>query len=281
MVNGAVVLHQHRRRAMTAQRLDDPPADRVVADQRERADRDLAAELVGHHRQHARDRPRRARPRRWRTSSGCAPPRRPPACACRRRHARRCPRTANGRRRPGSPSRSVTTIASGRQLVVAHPGRLDHQQVVTRHPGRHVAGRPHHQPPARQLRVQRRDLGPQPGHDLGDGRSDRHRCVSFQHPRRRSTRQHADVPGSELDLVKFARIGQQIGHRPRQAEADGVPAQLCTTWIRSSCALVAEFTVTDSGSSPHPSLWGASHRARSAARAGFGRVPTVVIRPRP
>ena len=38
------------------ERLDDAAADLLVADQRERADRDLAAELVGHRGQHARDR---------------------------------------------------------------------------------------------------------------------------------------------------------------------------------------------------------------------------------
>ena len=51
----AVVLHEHRRRAGARQRLDDALTDRVVADQRERPDRDRAAELVGHRGQHARD----------------------------------------------------------------------------------------------------------------------------------------------------------------------------------------------------------------------------------
>ena len=41
---------------LPAQRLHDALADGVVADQANGPDRDLAAELVGHHRQHARDR---------------------------------------------------------------------------------------------------------------------------------------------------------------------------------------------------------------------------------
>ena len=45
-----VVAHQHRAAAVAGQRLDDAAADRVVADDRERADRDRAAELVGHRR---------------------------------------------------------------------------------------------------------------------------------------------------------------------------------------------------------------------------------------
>ena len=40
---------------VAAQGLDDAPADRVVADQGERPDRDLAAELVGHRGEHAGD----------------------------------------------------------------------------------------------------------------------------------------------------------------------------------------------------------------------------------
>ena len=40
----AVVRHEHGAGAMVPQRLDDPPADRVVADQRERADRDFATD---------------------------------------------------------------------------------------------------------------------------------------------------------------------------------------------------------------------------------------------
>ena len=52
----AVVAHQHRGGSVPAQRVDDAAADVVVADQRERPDRDLAAELVGQRGQHARDR---------------------------------------------------------------------------------------------------------------------------------------------------------------------------------------------------------------------------------
>src|SRR5690606_31309358 len=52
---GAVVLHEHGGGAGTLQRLDDAAADRVVADHGEGAHGDGAAELVGHHRQHAGD----------------------------------------------------------------------------------------------------------------------------------------------------------------------------------------------------------------------------------
>ena len=47
-----------------AERLDDDAPDLLVADERERPDRDLAAELVGHRGQHARDRLAARRPRR-------------------------------------------------------------------------------------------------------------------------------------------------------------------------------------------------------------------------
>ena len=62
MVNTPWLAISTARGAVAAQRLDDAAADRVVADQRERADRDLAAELVGHHGQHARDRLAARRP---------------------------------------------------------------------------------------------------------------------------------------------------------------------------------------------------------------------------
>ena len=57
-------LQQHGRRAMAAQRLHDRLADVLAADQRERSDRDLPAELVGHRREDAGDRLPAARPRR-------------------------------------------------------------------------------------------------------------------------------------------------------------------------------------------------------------------------
>src|SRR5262245_44298538 len=40
--------HQHRRRAVPGERVDDAAADLLVADERERPDGDLAAELVRH-----------------------------------------------------------------------------------------------------------------------------------------------------------------------------------------------------------------------------------------
>src|SRR5207342_3769120 len=49
----SVVLHQYRWRAMITKGLHDPATDRVVANQGERADRDLPTELVAHHGQNA------------------------------------------------------------------------------------------------------------------------------------------------------------------------------------------------------------------------------------
>ena len=50
MVNGPWFCMSTARERCPRQGLDDAAADRVVADDRERADRDLAAELVGHRR---------------------------------------------------------------------------------------------------------------------------------------------------------------------------------------------------------------------------------------
>src|SRR3954464_14898748 len=44
----SVAAHEHGGRAVLGERVDDPAADLGVADQGERADRDVAAELVGH-----------------------------------------------------------------------------------------------------------------------------------------------------------------------------------------------------------------------------------------
>src|SRR4051795_3869657 len=59
----AVRAHQHGGRAVAGQRLDDAAADLLVADQRERPDGDLAAELAGDRRPPARDRLAVDRPR--------------------------------------------------------------------------------------------------------------------------------------------------------------------------------------------------------------------------
>ena len=101
------------RRAVPGQGLHDALADVVVADQRERADRDLAAELVGHRGEHAGDWLGPGRPRAARTSSACARRHPHPACAGRRRRARRCRWTGEGRPRPRQPSRSQTIMLSG------------------------------------------------------------------------------------------------------------------------------------------------------------------------
>src|SRR5665811_2220277 len=59
----SVMGHQDSGGAGLAQGLDDPATDGVVADERERSDRDVTAELVGHHRQHAGNRLSPGRPR--------------------------------------------------------------------------------------------------------------------------------------------------------------------------------------------------------------------------
>ena len=58
---------------MARQHRHHAPADLVAADQRERPDRDRAAELVGDHRRAARIAPRARRPRRRVGRSACAP----------------------------------------------------------------------------------------------------------------------------------------------------------------------------------------------------------------
>ncbi len=75
----------------------------------------------------------------------------------------------------------------GGQLVVGHATRLDHQQVVARHPRRDVAGGPDHQLISDQLGVQRRDLPAQAGNGTGDSGSDGgHRWLApFRRRRRR------------------------------------------------------------------------------------------------
>src|SRR6478735_3382522 len=50
----AEVAHQDGRGPAVGERVDDAPPDGVVADQGERPDRDVAAELVSHHREYTR-----------------------------------------------------------------------------------------------------------------------------------------------------------------------------------------------------------------------------------
>src|SRR4051794_30981317 len=52
----SVAAHEHGRRAVAVERVHDPAANLRVADQRERADGNVAAELVGHRRKHTGDR---------------------------------------------------------------------------------------------------------------------------------------------------------------------------------------------------------------------------------
>ena len=97
----AVVAHQHRRRAVPGQRRDDALADVVAADERERSDRDLPAELVRLRGQHTRDRLPASRPRRGVRAVGVHDAAHLAASPGRRRRARRCHWTATGRPRPG------------------------------------------------------------------------------------------------------------------------------------------------------------------------------------
>ena len=144
-------------------------ADLLAADARERADRDVPAELIGKRRQHARDRLAVRRPR------GCVG-------AVRVDDAT----DAGHRAVDEGVGRGV---ARGRELalddvpvqvdehhrarvelVVADAARLDHDQVRVRHARRDVPARPRDQPVANELRV-----------EIGDGlaqlRDDAHRTA--------------------------------------------------------------------------------------------------------
>ena len=147
---------------MALQRLDDAPADGVVADQRERPDRDLAAELVGHHGQHAWDRLAAGRPRRGVGRVGVHH-------TVDLRHV-----LVDIGMRGGVGGRSMITFDQPSfkigdhhglrgELVVADARRLDHQQIPAGHSGRDIAGRPHDKIIPRQLGVQCAHLAPESG----------------------------------------------------------------------------------------------------------------------
>jgi hypothetical protein len=135
----------------------DAAADGVVADQRERPDRDVAAELVGGHREHARDGFAAGRPGGgvrgvgvhdaadvWHVLVDVG--------VCGGVRGRRVVAVHQGAVEVGDDHRV------GGQLVVGDPGRLDHQQVRLRNPRGDVAGGPDHQAVARELGVQGGDL---------------------------------------------------------------------------------------------------------------------------
>ena len=140
MVNGPWLAISTARRAAAAQGLDDAAADGVVADQRERADRDLAAELVGDHREHARDRLAARGPGGGVGGVGVHHP----------ADVGQVPvdvgvRGGVRRRRVVALDQHPVEVGDDHgvrgELVVGHAGRLDHHQVVAGHPGRDVARR--------------------------------------------------------------------------------------------------------------------------------------------
>ena len=139
------------------ERVDDPAADLGVADQRERADRDLAAELVGHRGQHARDRLAARGPGRRVGAVRVHDPADVRACRGRRSRAWRRRWTGGSRRRRRRPSKSQTTMCSGVSSSNGDAAGLDDHQVLAGHARGEVAARPRDEPVARQLAVQRAD----------------------------------------------------------------------------------------------------------------------------
>src|SRR5215472_3052470 len=134
----AVVAQQHGRRAVAGEGGHHGPADLLPADQRERRDRDLAAELVGDRGDHARDclaarRPRRGI-RRVRVHDAADGRHVPVDVRMRGRVARRA-------EVPVHPS-AVQVAHHHRprcQVGIADPARLDDHQVGAWHPRGYVA----------------------------------------------------------------------------------------------------------------------------------------------
>ena len=157
MVNGPWLRMSTAGLRESAQGLDDAAADRVVADERERADRHVAAELVGHHRQHARHRLAARGPGRRVGRVGVHD-------AADVRHVPVDVRVRGGvaGRRAGPVDEVAVQVADDhrlrRQLVVGDARRLDDEQVVGAGRRadddalRHVARRPHDEAPARAAR---------------------------------------------------------------------------------------------------------------------------------
>ena len=140
-----------------AERLDDPAADRVVADQRERADRDRPAELVGHRGEHARHRLGARRPGR-----GVGAVR--VHLAVDLGHVPVDVGVRVGVRGRGADAVDGVAVqvahrdALPGQRVVLHPAALDHEQVRTGHPLADVARGPGDQRVGHQQAVQRGDV---------------------------------------------------------------------------------------------------------------------------
>ena len=169
----AVALHEHGLRAMQGERLDDSAADGVIADQRERPDGDLPAELVGHHGEHAWDRFAASSPGRGVGRVGMGLPADPGQVLV---HVGVCGGVGGGRTVPIDEVGIEIGDHHGirGQLVVADPGRLDHQQVLAWNAGRDVTGGPDHEPVPGQLGVKFGNLLPQPGDDVVDVCGDAH-----------------------------------------------------------------------------------------------------------
>ena len=112
-----------------------------------------------------------------------------------------------------------------RELVVGDAARLDHEQVVTGHAGRDVAGGPHHEPVADQLGVQRAHLAAQGAMVAATSAGDGHDSVRC--PSRR--RQRGEWPCSRLIVVVHGRSGRagrgtrrRAGRRPAARVSSGM-----------------------------------------------------------
>src|SRR3954452_11568540 len=153
----AVVLHEDGGRAGARQRRDDAAADQVVPDERERADRDRAAELVGHRGEHAGDLLAPGRPgggvRAVRVhlpvDLGHVPV-----------HVGVRVGVAGGLLHPvdGVAVEVADGDALPGQLVVLDAAALDDEQVLPGHPLGDVAGGPGHQGVPGEVGVQRGDV---------------------------------------------------------------------------------------------------------------------------
>ena len=157
----AVVGEQHCPRAVPGERVDDRPSDRLVTDDRERGDRDLAAELVRHAGDDAWDRFVTRSPRRRVGRVGVNDP-------ADVRHVpvdvrvsggvrRRC--TLAARRAGDRPTVDVAQHHRTRgQFVVSDARRLDHEVVRSGHAGADVARCPDDEALPGQLGVERAHL---------------------------------------------------------------------------------------------------------------------------
>ncbi len=150
----AVVLHQHGARPMAAQRVDDSAADRVVADDGERSDRDRAAELVGHPGDHAghllaargpRDRVGGVRVHDSADLGHLA------VDVCVGGGIARGAAVASGRAGDDGAVEGAQHHVVGSQVVVGDTGRLDHEVVGAGNAAGDVAARPDHQAVAHEF----------------------------------------------------------------------------------------------------------------------------------